>query len=31
MVLEFCSDTSDEVEVGMLENILKLAFNEIGI
>jgi len=31
MVLEFCYDTSDEVKVGMLENILKLAFNEICI
>ena len=28
MFLECCYDTSDEVEVGMLENILKLACNE---
>jgi hypothetical protein len=31
MVMEFCRDTSDEVEVGMLGNILKYAFNEICI
>jgi hypothetical protein len=31
MVMEFCHDTSDEVEVGMLGNILKLTFNEIHI
>jgi len=31
MVVEFCRDTSDGVEFGMLENILKLALNEIYI
>jgi hypothetical protein len=31
MVLDFCFATSDEVEVGMLENIVILAFNEIYI
>ena len=28
MFLEFCYDSSDEVEVAMLENVLKFACNE---
>lgn len=29
--LEFCRDTGDEVELCMLENILKLSFNEVCV
>lgn len=29
--LEFYCDASDEMEVGMLENILKLSFNEVCV